>query len=127
MNNLRKWPAELRQPLFVAGAAAYLLLSASRRWLHWPLPRAVAHQGADLLALPLMLTVLLCVMRRFYFRQPTFTLPTAWIVSTWLSTSVLFEGLLPLLRPAAATADWRDVLAYALGGLVYARWLNRPA
>ncbi len=44
-----------------------------------------------------------------------------------MATAVWFEGVLPLLHPAQATADWRDVLAYAAGGLVFGRWLNRPA
>jgi hypothetical protein len=55
----------------------------------------------------------------------TGTLPRSWVVAAWLAVSVWFEGLLPLWS-VQATADSLDVLAYALGGLAFQKWLNRP-
>jgi len=124
---LKWWPSELRHPLFLTLAALYFLAFFARRWSPWPLPAFVNDYLADVLALPLLLTMGLWVMRRLYFRRPAFVLPTAWILSTWLALSLWFELLLPRLRPHAATADWLDVVAYAVGGLVFWRWLNRPA
>jgi hypothetical protein len=124
---LRWWPAELRQPLFLVLAGLYLFSLLNRHYRFWALPAALNSHLADLLALPLLLTVTLSVMRRQYFRQPAFVLPGSWVASTWLSTSGLFEVLLPLLRPHAFRADWLDVVAYGLGGVVFWRWLNRPA
>lgn len=125
----RAWPAELRQPLFLAGAGLYVLSAAHKRHAvgPWPLwPPLLSSYLADFLALPLELTVVLWLMRRFYFRNPRFVLPTSWIVATWAVLAVWFEGVLPLFT-AEATADWLDVLAYAAGGVVFGRWLNRPA
>ncbi|WBA43358.1 hypothetical protein [Hymenobacter canadensis] len=124
---LRWWPPELRHPLFLALAALYLVARLARHWHIRVLPAALNSHLADMLALPLLLTVALSIMRRLYFRQPAFVLPGSWVVSTWLATSFLFELLLPLLRPRTYTADWLDVVAYGLGGLVFWRWLNRPA
>ena len=126
---MRRWPPELRHPLVLAGAGLYLLSAAHKRkvvgpWPFWS-PWLTSYL-ADALALPLALTLALWLMRRFYFRNPAFVLPTPWIVSTWVVFSLWFEGLLPYFS-TNATADPLDVVAYALGGLVFWRWLNRPA
>ncbi|NVO84592.1 hypothetical protein [Hymenobacter terrestris] len=127
----RRLPAELRHPLFVGGVGIYLVLilykTGSPLVAGWPLPPALlrAHL-ADALALPLLLTLELWLLRRYYFRRPSFVLPTSWIFGTWLVFSLWFEWLLPRLD-IRATADWRDVLAYALGGLIFGLWLNQPA
>ena len=126
---MRRWPAELRHPLFLVGAVLYLVSAAHKRhWLGpWPLwPPAFTSYLADTLTLPLELTLLLWLMRRYYFRNPAFVLPVSWIFSTWLVMAVWFEGLLPRFD-ARATADPLDGVAYAVGGLVFWRWLNRPA
>ncbi|AII53542.1 hypothetical protein [Hymenobacter sp. APR13] len=121
------WPPELRHPLFMALAVLYLLARLARHGRTWALPAALNSHLADVLALPLLLTVALSLMRRLYFRQPAFVLPGSWVVSTWLSVALVFELLLPRLRPRTYTADWLDVVAYGLGGLIFWRWLNRPA
>ncbi|WP_019947288.1 hypothetical protein [Hymenobacter aerophilus] len=128
---MKRLPAELRHPVFVVGVLTYLALILYKQnsplVAGWPRPPALlrAHL-ADALALPLLLTLALWGLRRYYFRRPAFVLPRSWIFSTWLVFSLWFEWLLPRLD-AHATADWRDVLAYALGGLVFARFMNRPA
>lgn len=124
---LRWWPPELRQPLFLALSALYLFSQLNRHWRFWALPAALNSHLADVLTLPLLLSITLSIMRRYYFRHPAFVLPGSWVVCTWLSVSLIFELLLPLLRPRAFTADWLDIVAYGLGGLVFWRWLNRPA
>ena len=128
---MKRLPAELRHPVFVVGVLAYLGLLLYKKnsalVAGWPAPAALlrAHL-ADVLALPLLLTLALWGLRRYYFRRPAFVLPRSWIFSAWLVFSLWFEWLLPRLD-ARATADWRDVLAYALGGLVFARFMNHPA
>ncbi len=126
---LKWWPPELRHPLFLVGAGLYLLSAAHKRnivepWPFWP--HFLTSYLADFLALPLELTLALWLLRRFYFRNPTFVLPTSWIIGTWVVFAVWFEGILPHFS-TAATADWLDVLAYGVGGLVFWHWLNRPA
>ncbi|MDO7873282.1 hypothetical protein Q5H93_00950 [Hymenobacter sp. ASUV-10] len=88
------------------------------------MPAIITSYLADVLALPLILSGALWLMRHVYFRQSGFTLPVAWVISTWAVLSIWFELLLPYLQPHTATADGFDVLAYALGGLIFWRWLN---
>jgi hypothetical protein len=120
-------PRELRRPLLIAMALSYCAIFINRHWGHWPLPPAINSYVSDLLALPLLLTVVLACMRHLYFRQPAFVLPVSWVLSTWLALSVWFEVVLPRWRPAIATADALDVVAYGIGGLIFWQWLNRPA
>lgn len=126
---MRRWPRELRHPLFLAGTALYVVVVVHKYGgplsPRWPLPNLVRFHLADFLALPLELTLALFVLRRWYFRRPGFVLPTSWIFSSGLVFAVWFEGILPHFD-ARATADPLDVVAYALGGLVFWRWLNRP-
>lgn len=125
-----RWPRELRHPLFLVGTGLYVVAVIYKYGgsisAHWPplLPLLRAHL-ADTLTLPLELTLALFAMRRLYFRQPAFVLPTSWIFSTWVVMSVWFEGILPHYD-TRATADPLDVVAYALGGLVFWRWMNLP-
>jgi hypothetical protein len=114
----------LCHPLVVGAALAYGSGQLARRWLHWPLPPLLAAYLSDLLCLPLMLSVALAMHRLLICR--TGTLPRSWVVAAWLAVSVWFEGLLPLWS-VQATADPLDVVAYALGGLIFQRWLNRSA
>ncbi|QIX60031.1 hypothetical protein HER32_02020 [Hymenobacter sp. BT18] len=120
-------PQELRHPLFLVGAVLYLFSSVNRYWAPWPpLPAFINSHLGDLLTLPLELTLLLWVMRRYYFRCPSFVLPGAWIISTWVVIAVWFELLLPHFNPKVI-ADPLDVVAYTVGGLIFWRWMNQPA
>jgi hypothetical protein len=116
-----------RRVWVAVGGLLYALLYANRHWLHWPLPSFATSYLADILALPLILSGALWLMRVIYFRNSQFTLPLAWVLASWLGLSLWFELWLPRLRPQSATADLADVLAYALGGLLFWRWLNVSA
>lgn len=102
------------------------LLYLNKHLGHWPLPAILTSYLADVLALPLLLTAALLLLRYGYFRRPSFVLPASWIVASWLGLSIWFEGWLPGKQPAAV-ADALDVLAYAVGGWIFWRWLNEPA
>lgn len=118
-------PAELRHPLFVLGTGLYVLACVNRYWPVWRLPTFVNSHLADLVDLPLQLTMVLWLMRRFYFRQASYVLPTSWIVASWAVIAVWFELIMPQFNPKMV-ADPLDVVAYSLGGLVFWRWMNRP-
>ncbi|MCC3160257.1 hypothetical protein LJ737_23675 [Hymenobacter sp. 15J16-1T3B] len=118
--------APLHRPLFVTCAGLYAGYQLLTRGLHLPLPSWVTSWLADALAMPVVLTLAL-VVQRLVRRRPQLVLPASWLWAAWLYVSVWFELLAPWLRPARYTADWLDVLAYALGTWAFQRWLNRPA
>jgi len=117
------WANVLRHQLVLGSALLFSGLYANKHWLHWPLPVPITAHLADLLALPLLLSLALAAHRLLISRAGT--LPVGWLVGAWLVISVWFEGLLPLWS-ARAVADPLDVLAYALGILAFDHWLNRP-
>lgn len=112
--------------LALALTVLYGLLYLNKHWWHHPLPVLLTSYLADVLALPLLLTAALLLMRHGYFRQAAFVLPGSWVVAAWALLSLWFEWWLPRVQPAAV-ADPLDVLAYAVGAWVFWRWLNVPA
>ncbi|GAB1489061.1 hypothetical protein MASR2M8_15130 [Opitutaceae bacterium] len=88
----------------------------------WVLPSSVKgvfmrHHFADLLLIPAALPLLLWLQRRLGLRGTDD--PPTWreVGVTVVVWSLAAEGVGPLIFPQA-TADLRDVLAYAVGGFV---------
>lgn len=121
---VKGWP-ELRQPLFVGAVLLYGAYKLIRHVLHWPLPPLVTGYLADLMALPIMLTVALAAQRRLGNPAATWVLPDTWIVATWAYLTFVFEAVVPYYS-SNAVADPLDGLAYAAGAWAFRRWLNRP-
>lgn len=122
---VRVWP-ELRQPLVVGSVLLYSALYLNRHLWHYPLPPLLTAYAADLLAMPVLLTVALALQRRLLPHFRHLVLPDAWLLGAWLAVSVWFEGVWPCFS-AVAVADVLDVAAYGAGTLAFRRWLNRPA
>lgn len=112
-----------RDPLCLAACALY---TANRLWLR-------GHAGGaflegyfnDLLLIPAALPLVLWVQRRIGVRAED--APPRWReialhVAVWTFTA---EALMPQLT-AAATGDWRDVVAYAAGALLAGAWWQGP-
>jgi hypothetical protein len=116
-------PALLRQPLFWASALLYGCYQLNTRWLHWPLPHWFTSYLSDVLCLPLILCLALAAHQLVYGRRAT--LPGTWVLAAWGIVSLWFEVLLPRWSAQAVADSW-DVLAYAVGALVFHRWLNKP-
>lgn len=113
----------LADPLFLVGSGFYLLNRCLLRpHLHSVFLRSWFN---DLLLAPCALPVLFWLFRRLDLRQvddPPSLTELSWILLVW---SFLFEWLGPKFVPRA-TADWRDVLMYWIGGLCAWFFWNRP-
>jgi hypothetical protein len=107
----------------VGAALTYMALWLNRCCLHQVLPTLASAYLADLLCMPLLLSLTLAAHRWLINQRGT--LPVTWLVGAWAYVSVWFEGLLSLWSPRAV-ADPLDVLAYALGTWAFYYWLNRP-
>ncbi|WP_207435467.1 hypothetical protein [Sabulibacter ruber] len=108
-------------PLFWAFAALYLM-HRGVAWLDVPCPAWLQFYLDDLLCLPLILPPTLFLMRLFY--GPEVRLSLYQILFVVVYVSVVFELFLPTFMPRYTTDAW-DVFHYALGGLIYLRFLNR--
>lgn len=113
-----------RRPVFVAAAVAYALYRIAL-----PLglvPPLFRFYLADLLCMPLVLTIALFVQRAVFARNAFLVYTPQQVGLAVLYCSVMFEGVLPHFMERY-TADWWDVLAYAAGGVLFQVTLNKPA
>ncbi|MEI6714287.1 MAG: hypothetical protein WCO60_11080 [Verrucomicrobiota bacterium] len=106
-----------RDPLCLGATLIYILnrtIFKPAFGTHVPLLR---NHLDDFLLIPAALPFLLWIFRKLNLRSNDIR-PTAQEITTWtIVWSFLFEGIFPVLVPKA-TADWRDVLAYAIGAVV---------
>ena len=109
-------------PVCLAGVLIY----AANRWLVKPHLASVflRNHFNDLLLLPCLLPPVLWLHRRLGWRRGDDPPAPAEIVFHWVVWSVFFEVLGPQLD-RRVTGDWRDVVAYAVGGLLAGVWWNR--
>ncbi|PVY37325.1 hypothetical protein [Pontibacter virosus] len=108
-------------PLFWVLAAVYLA-HLSWRWLGLPRPWWVQHYLDDLLCLPLVLTVTIFILRYFY--GPQLRLSWYHVAFTVVYFSLAFEVFFPRFMPRY-TSDWVDAALYAIGGVIFYRFLNK--
>lgn len=71
----------------------------------------------DLLCLPILLSLTLIIVRR-WFRGRVKHLTSAQVIFVWIYLSVVFEWVLPKFSPRYVS-DPLDVIFYALGGMVF--------
>ena len=79
----------------------------------------------DLLTLPLSGALILFVQRFVTYRNPAYVLPLWQVAFLWAVFSVWFEWYLPAQSDAYVQNGW-DVVAYAVGGVLFHRVINRP-
>ncbi|MBD1397459.1 magnesium citrate secondary transporter [Pontibacter sp. JH31] len=78
----------------------------------------------DLLAMPMVLTLILAA-ERAYFRNGSFVLPWTWVAGAVAAFAFFFELVLPPFSPKH-TADWLDAVAYTCGGALFFFTINQP-
>jgi hypothetical protein len=80
----------------------------------------------DMLAIPIVLGFTLVFQQQVTYRNPKYTFAPAHVVFMVVLLSVYFEWHLPSQHDYHYADPW-DVLAYALGGFAFFRWMNVPA
>jgi hypothetical protein len=112
----------LRDPLFVAGCAAYVI----NRWLIKPhLHSGIFHsQFNDLWLIPCALPPILWLHRRLGLRTHDAPPQISEIVAHLVFWSLLFEWIGPKFV-ARTTGDPADVLAYVVGATAAGLWWHR--
>ncbi|MDX5481196.1 MAG: magnesium citrate secondary transporter [Hymenobacteraceae bacterium] len=112
----------LRHPIFLVCALLFLLNQALELALVF-IPVLFSYLD-DLLAMPIVLTVVLAA-ERAYFRDNSFVLPWTWVAGTVAAFAIVFEIALPPFSPKH-TADWLDAVAYTLGAVLFFFTINQP-
>lgn len=81
------------------------------------LPKIIRNYYADLVALPIMLSIVLTVLRHFK-NDKTLVLDKYKVLVAFIYLSVVFEFILPNLS-SKYTSDYYDVIAYAIGAIIF--------
>lgn len=106
----------LSNPIAIIILAVGLLLYLAKV-LQLKLPHWIHFYAADLFCMPLVLIIVLALLRYFY-KNNRFKIPWFAIVSLTVYYALFFEWLLPKIS-TRYTADWLDVLMYAIGALAF--------
>lgn len=112
----------LRHPFFLCASGLYVILFVLKKSsVHLPF---VSDYLADFLALPVVLSIALWGIRISKTDRRQWTYHWLHIAFLVLLFAFLFEFLYPRMTDRFTSDPW-DVLAYALGGLVFWRWMNK--
>jgi len=88
-------------------------------------PNWFSSYADDLLLIPLVMGLALWVQQNVVNHQ--FAFQKKQIIGTWLFFSLFFEVLAPIIWSTAYTRDVLDIVAYGLGALIFAFFLNHGA
>jgi hypothetical protein len=115
--------APLSHPFFILCCGLFLAHQTTQKWLGWSLTWADAYLD-PLLAMPILLGFFLAERRWLFGEGAGYTLSAWEVAALTAALAVIFELLFPWLS-TKFTPDWRDVAAYAAGGLAFYFILNR--
>ena len=108
-------------PFFRFALSAYLLLFILKKagiYLYF-----ISDYVADFLTLPVVLAITLIIIRKVLPNQKIYSFKVWHVLYTVVLYGFLFEWVFPKLDKSATADPW-DLLAYALGGVVFWFWMN---
>ena len=113
----------LLNPWFVIGCVGWAIVFTLRRSGH-PLPLVNGYID-DLFAIPVIANLGLWFQRTLIIKNNYYVLSPWHIAFIVVYVALVFEWLLPHFSNAY-TADWADILLYAVGGVFFYWVMNRP-
>ncbi len=114
----------LFNPVFIVCCLLFIAHQFLQKVLHIPMP--LADQYLDnLLAPPILLTLLVVEKRLLFKRGSDYTLSVLEICMATVLIAVVSEYLFPYLS-SEFIFDWVDIVFYALGSILFYYTINRP-
>lgn len=113
----------LRSPVFIICCFLFGAHQALQKLLHIPVPFVDLYLD-NLLAMPIILTLLLAERRILFKRGRSYRLPLLDVVVATIYVVFIAEIVFPLLSDKFVT-DWWDVLFYGLGSMLFLLTINR--
>lgn len=114
-----------KNPLFIFASLAFWLNQFLEKSLGVFIPFYHSY-GDDLMAMPVVFGICLQLMRWVHPLKTELVFTKKQLLIGLLYFSVIFELILPRLS-SIYTADPFDVLCYAIGTLIFFKWMNRPS
>ncbi|MDR7128434.1 hypothetical protein J2X69_000766 [Algoriphagus sp. 4150] len=113
-----------KNPVFIFASVAFWVNQYLEKSLGIFVPVYHAY-GDDLMAMPVVFGICLQVMRWWHPAGSGLTFTRTQVLVGLIYFSVVFEAVLPLVS-STYTADILDVLCYALGTMVFYKFMNKP-
>ena len=113
----------LKSPVFVISCILFGAHQALQKLFHISLPFLDLYLD-NLLAMPIILTLLLAERRFLFKRGKQYRLPVLDVVIATIYIIFIAEVIFPLLSERFAT-EWWDVLFYVLGSILFLLTINR--
>lgn len=114
-----------KNPIFIFASVAFWVNQYLEKSLGVFVP--IYHSyGDDLMAMPVVFGICLQAMRWWHPSGEGLTFTRKQVLIGLVYFSVVFEVFLPLIS-SNYTADPLDVLCYAIGSLVFLKFMNKPA
>lgn len=113
----------LKSPVFIICCLLFALHQLLQKGLDISLP-LIDQYLDNLLAMPIILTFLLVERRILFRRGKGYRLSALDVVMATVYIVIISEIVFPLFSDSFVT-DWRDVIFYVLGSLIYWFTINR--
>ena len=113
----------LRSPVFVISCILFGAHQALNKLFHVSVPYLDLYLD-NLLAMPIILTLLLAERRILFRRGKGYRLPVLDVIVATIYIIFIAEVVFPLLSERFTT-DWWDVLFYVLGSVLFLLTINR--
>jgi hypothetical protein len=108
---------------FIACCLTWLIVTTARKLGHPP--PVINGYINDAAAIPVIANLGLWFQRVFIIKNNYYVLAPRHVIFIVVYVSLIFEGILPIFSKTY-TADWIDVLLYAIGGLFFYKMMNKP-
>ncbi len=76
----------------------------------------------DVLFIPLVVGFAL-LLQRYFTKRYDFVYTNVVIIAIWVYACIMYEWVYPKFFPY--TADWLDLIAYGVGGVIFKFYLNK--
>jgi hypothetical protein len=114
----------LKHPLVYLSIILFLIHQIIERGGGFSIPIFHAYLD-DLLCMPIILGLSTQIIQWIHPVKELYYLNKTAITIVVVFYSIIFEGILPFLNPSIYTADWIDVILYALGGFVFYQLISK--
>lgn len=113
----------LKSPIFTISVFLFAVHQFLQKYLEIPVPYIDLYLD-NLLAMPIILTLLLAERRFLFKKGKHYRLPLLDVVVATAYIAFITEVIFPLLSEEFTT-DWWDLLFYAIGSIVFYLTVNR--
>lgn len=114
----------VKHPLIFFSILAFFIHQIIEKGFNFSVPVLHAYLD-DLVCIPITLGMATQVIQWIHPLKELYYLNKTAVILSVLFYCILFEGILPFYNPLVFTADWIDIIMYAVGGFLYYQIISK--